>query len=69
MKKYSYFISYTMIDEIGRNGNGCTNAMLDNEIKSFDDVLNIKEMIKKETRVKDAVINNYILLGVEDGCK
>lgn len=65
-KQYLYFVSY--------NGNskekyqtirGCTEIRMNHEIKCFDDIQNITNVLLQNTEnLKDVTIDNYILMDV-----
>lgn len=53
---YSYFVSYNH-----PKGFGMINICLDHKIKSYKDIINIKEFIDKNC-IEDIIIINYQLL-------
>lgn len=65
-KQYLYFVSY--------NGNskeqfqmirGCTEIRMNHEIKCFDDIQTITDMLlQNNENLKDVTIDNYILMDV-----
>lgn len=67
---YSYFVSYTAIQDIGnkRNtANGAIEVSLQKKIKSFDQIVEIAKDIEDYTGLGDVVVDNYILLNKKIG--
>lgn len=65
-KQYLYFVSYNCSSkEPFQSIRGCTEIRMDHEIKSFDDIQNITNVLSRNNEnFKDVVIDNYILMDV-----
>lgn len=66
MKKYIYFVPYAY-EAYGSFGSGNTEIISDSEITSFDDVVDIIEVIKKKyPKNKQISILPWKLLRIEE---
>lgn len=59
---YSYFISYRLKDADGKIMDGMVNTKLPRQIESYEDVVEISEMIARDYGYKQVIINNFIEL-------
>jgi hypothetical protein len=62
---YTYFVSYHHFSSSSR-GQGMCEVILQKEIKSFDDITYVSELIADKNSVKQVVIINYKLLGEKE---
>lgn len=59
---YTYFISYSH-----NKGNGCMELFRNKKIKTFDDIKSINKFIEDTYKLKQVIVNNYILLNKKIG--
>lgn len=59
--KYDYLIIYNFTNEVG-SGFGNIDLTLEDKIKNFDDLENIRNFIKDKNSFKGVVIMDYKLL-------
>lgn len=64
-KNYKYFISYHFLDNISNSRFGNIEIIRDAQIKSFEDLQEIKEVIEMHYKFKNVVIMNYQLLNLK----
>lgn len=65
MKKYVYFISYQWLERYGdRQGLGRCEVVVEEEIRTFEDILSIEEEISGD--MVEKVIISYQILRIEE---
>lgn len=66
-KNYEYYITFSyFVNEMSSFGVGCVVSDFDDEINSYEVILNLANAIKARNNYAEVVITNWKLLSVKD---